>query len=80
MERAQKNPDILWNELLSWLFIKQNQFSSAFRQEKAIFKRMNGSSTTRLVNLGQSALENEAYEIAKDIYSYIIANTMNSIR
>ncbi|WP_430428061.1 tetratricopeptide repeat protein [Maribacter litoralis] len=79
LERAQKNPDILWNELLSWLFIKQNQFSSAFRQEKAIFKRMNGSSTTRLVNLGQSALENEAYEIAKDIYSYIIANTSDKI-
>ena len=79
LERAQNNPDILWNELLSWLFIKQNQFSSAFRQEKAIFKRMNGSSTTRLVNLGQSALENEAYEIAKDIYSYIIANTSDKI-
>lgn len=79
LERAQKNPDILWNELLSWLFIKQNQFSSAFRQEKAIFKRMNGSSTTRLINLGQSALENEAYEIAKDIYSYIIANTSDKI-
>ncbi|WP_437370327.1 tetratricopeptide repeat protein [Maribacter litoralis] len=79
LERAQKNPDILWNELLSWLFKKQNQFNSAFRQEKAIFKRMNGSSTTRLVNLGQSALENEAYEIAKDIYSYIIANTSDKI-
>ncbi|MEP2057802.1 MAG: tetratricopeptide repeat protein [Maribacter litoralis] len=79
LERAQKNPDILWNELLSWLFIKQNQFNSAFRQEKAIFKRMNGSSTNRLVNLGQSALENEAYEIAKDIYSYIIANTSDKI-
>ncbi|APA64647.1 hypothetical protein YQ22_10130 [Maribacter sp. 1_2014MBL_MicDiv] len=79
LERAQKNPDILWNELLSWLFEKQNQYGSAFRQEKAIFKRMNGSSTSRLENLGQSALENEEYEIAKDIYSYIIENTSDKI-
>lgn len=79
LERAQKNPDILWNELLSWLFEKQNQYGSAFRQEKAIFKRMNGSSTSRLENLGQSALENEEYEIARDIYSYIIENTSDKI-
>ncbi|MEP3373005.1 MAG: tetratricopeptide repeat protein [Maribacter dokdonensis] len=79
LERAQKNPDILWNELLSWLFEKQNQYGSAFRQEKAIFKRMNGSSTSRLENLGQSALENKEYEIAKDVYSYIIENTSDKI-
>ncbi|WP_300021617.1 tetratricopeptide repeat protein [uncultured Maribacter sp.] len=79
LERAQKNPDILWNELLSWLFIQQKQYGSAFRQEKAIFKRMNGSSTTRLENLGNDALANEEYDTAKDIYSYIIENTSNKI-
>ncbi len=79
LERAQKNPDILWNELLSWLFVQQKQYGSAFRQEKAIFKRMNGSSTTRLENLGNDALDNEEHEVAKDIYSYIIENTSNKI-
>ncbi|MEP2278073.1 tetratricopeptide repeat protein [Maribacter sp.] len=79
LERAQKNPDILLNELLSWLFIQQKQYSSAFRQEKAIYKRMNGSSTTRLENLGKDALDNEEYEAAKDIFSYIIENTSNKI-
>ncbi|APQ17673.1 tetratricopeptide repeat protein [Maribacter hydrothermalis] len=77
LERAQKNPDILWNELLSWLFVKQNQYSSAFRQEKAILKRINGSSTLRLENLAANALEVEAYEDAKEIYVYIIDNTTN---
>lgn len=79
LERAQKNPDILWNELLSWLFVQQKQYNSALRQEKAIFKRMNGSSTSRLENLGKSALDTEEYEVAKDIYSYIIDNTNNKI-
>ncbi|WP_339728000.1 tetratricopeptide repeat protein [Maribacter stanieri] len=79
LERAQKNPDILWNELLSWLFVQQKQYNSALRQEKAIFKRMNGSSTSRLENLGKSALDTEEYEVAKDIYSYVIDNTNNKI-
>ena len=26
LTRAQKNPDPLWNELLSWLFVKQQQY------------------------------------------------------
>jgi tetratricopeptide (TPR) repeat protein len=79
LERAQKNPDIVWNELLSWLFVQQNQYSSAFRQEKAIFKRINGSSTVRLENLGDNALEAQDYETAKEIFSYIIDNTNNDI-
>tara|TARA_R110000737_G_scaffold289738_1_gene296255 strand:+ start:117 stop:1904 length:1788 start_codon:yes stop_codon:yes gene_type:complete len=79
LERAQKNPDILWNELLSWLFVQQKQYNSALRQEKAIFKRMNGSSTSRLENLGKSALDSEEYEVAKDIYNYVIDNTNNKI-
>jgi len=79
LERAQKNPDILWNELLSWLFIQQKQFGSAFRQEKAIFKRMNGSSTARLENLGENTLNNNEFEVSKDVYNYIIENTGNKI-
>jgi tetratricopeptide (TPR) repeat protein len=79
LERAQKNPDTIWNEMLSWLFVQQKQYSSAFRQEKAIFKRMAGSSTVRLENLGSLALQDEENEVAKDIYGYIISNTDNEI-
>ena len=71
LQKAQKNPDIIWNELLSWLFVKQRQFGSAFRQEKAIFKRMEGSSTSRLENLGQVALEENENQVAKEIFEYI---------
>ena len=71
LQKAQKNPDVLWNELLSWLFVKQKQFGSAFRQEKAIFKRMEGSSTGRLENLGAVALEENENQVAKEIFEYI---------
>ncbi|WP_338039234.1 hypothetical protein [Maribacter litopenaei] len=71
LQKARKNPDVLWNELLSWLFVKQKQFGSAFRQEKAIYRRMEGSSTGRLENLGAAALEEKETQVAKDVFEYI---------
>src|SRR5690554_7544450 len=39
LQRSQKTPDIIYNELLSWVFIQQKEFDKAFAQEKAIFRR-----------------------------------------
>ena len=74
LQRAQRSPNTLWNELLSWLFIKQNQFYNAFAQEKAIYKRAEGISLERMSNLGELALEEEAVEDAKEIFEYILKN------
>jgi tetratricopeptide (TPR) repeat protein len=71
---AQKNPDILWNELLSWLFIQQNQYKSAFAQERAIYKRTGESSLDRLGNLGEIALENDDKETAIEAFEFIVEN------
>ena len=79
LQRAQKNPDIVWNEMLSWLFVQQKQYGSAFRQEKAIFKRMEGNSTARLENLGNLSLEDEETEVAREIFDYIINNASNEV-
>ena len=35
----QLQPNVLWNQLLSWLYIQQRDYSKAFAQEKAIFLR-----------------------------------------
>lgn len=79
LQNAQKDPDLLWNQLLSWLFVQQKQYNSAFRQEKAIYKRMDGSSMQRLENLGDLALEDKNTETAKDIYEYIITNSNDEV-
>jgi tetratricopeptide (TPR) repeat protein len=79
LEKAQKNPELIWNELLSWLFVQQNQFSSALRQEKAIFKRAEGNNVQRLENLGDMALEANEAGVAKDIFEYISENTNDEI-
>nr|WP_299170499.1 tetratricopeptide repeat protein [uncultured Allomuricauda sp.] len=79
LKNAQKNPDILWNELLSWLFIQQKQYNSAFSQEKAIYKRSEGSSMDRLNSLGQIALEDKDYQSATSIFEYIVENSNSPV-
>ncbi|MBR9853186.1 MAG: tetratricopeptide repeat protein [Algicola sp.] len=77
LQNAQKTPDILWNELLSWLFVQQKQYNSALGQEKAIYKRSEGQSVDRLENLGDIALEDKDFETATSIYQYIVDNSEN---
>ncbi len=79
LENAQKNPDVLWNELLSWLFIQQKQYASAFRQEKAIYKRMDETSLQRMANLGTIALEDGEYDVAGSVFEYIVEKSNNAL-
>ncbi|CAZ96289.1 MULTISPECIES: tetratricopeptide repeat protein [Zobellia] len=79
LQNAQKNPNILWNELLSWLFVQQKQYGSAFRQEKAIYKRMEGANTQRLNTLGNITLEDNETDTAQEIFQYIADNSADAI-
>ena len=79
LQNAQKNPEILWNELLSWLFVQQKQYGSAFRQEKAIYKRVDGANTQRLNTLGNLAFVEKETETAQDIYQYIADNSGDAV-
>lgn len=79
LEGAQKTPNLKWNELLSWLFVQQKQYGSAFRQEKAIFRRMDGSSTYRLKTLGELALDDSAIGVAQEIFEFIVENTNDEV-
>lgn len=78
LKNAQKDPDILWNQLLSWLFVRQNQFNSAFTQEKAIYKRSDISSLSRIEDLGELATENKAFDIAKEIFEFIVEKSKDN--
>ncbi|MGB5499494.1 MAG: hypothetical protein WBM77_11245, partial [Maribacter sp.] len=79
LRNAQQNPDVLWNDLLSWLFVQQKQYNSAFRQEKAIYRRMEGGSIQRLVSLGNMASEDNENGIAKSIFEYVVAQSMDEV-
>ncbi len=71
LRKLQDKPNILYNELLSWLFVQQNDFKKAFAQEKAIYKRSD-EDITGIQNLAFITIANEAYEDARNIINFII--------
>ncbi|MFY0712314.1 tetratricopeptide repeat protein [Seonamhaeicola sp. NFXS20] len=71
LKKLQQEPNLLWNEMLSWLFIQQKDFKKAFIQEKAIFNRK-PESLERIKELGRITTKENQNEIAKEIYNYII--------
>ncbi len=79
LQNAQRNPNILWNDILSWLFVQQKQYESAFRQEKAIFKRTDGNSVQRLERLADLALEENEVRAATEIYEFIVENSNDEV-
>jgi tetratricopeptide (TPR) repeat protein len=72
--RAQKNQDVFWNQYLSWFYVQQKEFSKAFIQEKAVYKR-NPESLSSIINLAQLAIEEEEHETAKEILGFVLENT-----
>lgn len=70
LKRLQDDPNLLYNRLLSWLFIQQKEYSKAFIQEKAIARRTND--LNGIFTLASVAKENEAFELASTIYQYLV--------
>ncbi len=77
--KSQQKPDLVWNELLSWLFIQQKQYGSAFIQEKAIYKRSEGGNLQRLESLGSLALTEKSPGEARAIFEYIVSNSSDQV-
>jgi tetratricopeptide (TPR) repeat protein len=73
LQKLQENPNILFNELLSWLFIQQKDFKKAFTQEKAIYKRT-GEDLRGIGDLAIIAIAEKDYENAKSIVNFLIEN------
>jgi tetratricopeptide (TPR) repeat protein len=72
--RVQKNQDLFWNHYLSWFYVQQKEFSKAFIQEKAIYKR-NPESLSNIVNLAHLAVEEDDQEMAVEILGFVLENT-----
>lgn len=70
--KTQSEPDVLWNAMLSWMFLQQRDFKNAFVQEKAIYKRSQEKSLLQIIDLAVVTLENEDFATAKAIYEFII--------
>lgn len=77
LQRLQMNQDVVYNEMLAWLFVQQKEYNKAFAQEKAIFRRNNGD-LQRIIQLTVTAKNDEDIEAAKDVVSFIIEETSSA--
>lgn len=77
LKKIQQEPDLLWNDLLSWLFIQQKEFNKAFAQEKAIYNRQ-PESLDRIIQLAEIAIHDGEFDMASKIYDYIIETAQDT--
>jgi len=71
LTKLQENPRLLYNEMLSWLFIQEQEFARAFSQEKAIYRRSD-KSLQSILNLAILAREAGDFDAAVEIVNYVI--------
>lgn len=74
LRKSASNPKDVWNDLLSWLFIKQKDYSKALIQARALYQRDNDK-LSLIFQLGEIAFENEAYSVAKQCFDFTIEKT-----
>ncbi len=77
IKRLQNNPQNSWNQLLSWLYIQQNEFSKALVQEKALHKRTS-SDLKNIVSLGKIAKAHNDYEASKNCFNYVLEKSQDT--
>lgn len=78
LKRLQENPEILYNEMLGWLYIQENQFEKAFVQEKAIYRRLDDKNLNGFLQLSRIAEEKAAYSQAEEILDFAVSNAHTS--
>ncbi|WP_424492974.1 tetratricopeptide repeat protein [Salinimicrobium sp. GXAS 041] len=71
LKKLRENPDTLYNEMLSGLFMQQKEFKKAFLQEKAIYLRSGGEQIGRIIQLAFMAKEEDP-EAAVEILDFLI--------
>ncbi|MFD2563747.1 tetratricopeptide repeat protein [Aquimarina rubra] len=71
IKKLQQNPDIIFNEMLSWLFVQQKDFKKAFIQEKAIYKRKD-QGLQGILDLARIAIGAKDIKSATYILDYLL--------
>lgn len=72
LKKLQEDQNILYNEMLSWLFVQQKEFQKAFQQEKAIYRRSQ-QGLGAILRLTVMAREEGQAETALEVLDFIIA-------
>lgn len=72
LNKIQDNPNSeIYGELLIWVNLQQKNFYGAFIQARAIDRRLQ-TEGSRSINIGLIALDNDDYNVAIKIFTYVI--------
>lgn len=74
LKKIQENPIVLYNQILSWLYVQQKDYKKAFAQEKAIFKRSQEQDIAGIVDLAYIVIADKAYDDAREIMNFVKEN------
>jgi tetratricopeptide (TPR) repeat protein len=70
--KIQDKPnEVIYPELLTWVFLQRKDFESALVQVKALDKR-NNEDGSRVLELARMAKQESDYEVAIEAYSYLL--------
>ncbi|WP_292944887.1 tetratricopeptide repeat protein [Mucilaginibacter sp. 44-25] len=75
LKGLQKDPqEVVYTEMLTWVFIQQKEYDMALNQALALSRRQNNG-TAQIDDLCRTLVANSAYDAAIRGYEYIIENT-----
>jgi tetratricopeptide (TPR) repeat protein len=77
IKKLQQNPKDEWNNLLSWLYLQQKNYSKALIQEKAVYRR-GKTNLNAIIDIGKIAFEQKEYTVVKEAFNYVLANTSDN--
>lgn len=76
LKKMRSEPNVVYNNLLSWVYIQEKNFNMAFLQEKAIYLRSE-KGLQGIYQLAEIAQTAKDYAVALKIWEYLIAHTKN---
>lgn len=77
LHKLQSSSNIFWNQILSWLYVQQQDFKKAFLLERSIFRRSNNS-LQGIIDVGMMAKLAKNYAVTFEVFEYVIQNAQDS--
>jgi len=72
LREVQRNPDnLVFADLIVWMFLQKKDFDSAMSQSKALDKRLRENGN-RVLQVARICMDNQAFEVGKKGYEYLI--------
>ncbi len=77
--RIQKNPSkTVFNQLLIWLYLQENDTEKALQQAMALDKRDRKQNFENVIRIGKLALNNELFDLAVKAFSFVLEKGKNA--